>query len=56
MTFSVPIVEIYHKFFIRNPSDIPNYVAYVEPLTWITWAAVFVLVAVAPLFLYVVMR
>ncbi len=56
MTFAQPITRIYHSLFIRNPADQPNYVAYTEPLHFLTWAALGLLIVITPPFLYVAVK
>ena len=56
MTFSSPITKIYHTLFIKNPADKLNLLAYVEPMHWIAWVGLFVLLATVPLILYLTIR
>ena len=37
MTFSEPIQTYYHTLFIKNPSETFNYLAYVEPMSYLSW-------------------
>jgi hypothetical protein len=44
--------QIYHSFFIKNPTGSLNYLAYVEPFYWTTWAFLFFFVMATPPFLF----
>ena len=35
--FALPIVEMHHRFFIKNPEDGFNWTAYFDPLAWEVW-------------------
>ena len=52
MTFASPITQIYHSLFIKNPSETFNYMAYIEPMHWIAWVALLVLIATVPPLLF----
>ena len=36
MTFASPITQIYHTLFIKNPAEKNNFLAYIEPMNWLT--------------------
>ena len=56
MTFASPITQIYHTLFIKNPAEKNNLLAYIEPMNWLTWIGLFVLLATVPPFLYLAIR
>ena len=56
MTFAEPITQIYHSLFIKNPAGTPNYTAYVEPLHWMTWMVVAILIVLTPPLLFMAVR
>ena len=56
MTFATPITQIYHVLFIKNPAETFNYMAYIEPMHWLVWVGLFVLLATLPPFLYLAIR
>ena len=56
MTFASPITQIYHTLFIKNPAEKFNLLAYVEPMHWIAWVGLFLLLATVPLILYLTIR
>ena len=56
MTFASPIFEIYYSLFIKNPADIFNIMAYIEPMHWLAWICMFVLLATVPPLLYLAIR
>ena len=56
MTFATPIFEVYYTLFIKNPADIFNIMAYIEPLHWLVWVGMFVLLATVPPLLYLAVR
>ena len=56
MTFANPITQIYHALFIKNPAETFNIMAYIEPMHWLTWVGVFVLLATMPPLLYLAVR
>ena len=47
ITYSVPIVHLYHSLFIKNPADKPSYTAFLEPLHQFTWLAMIGLILVS---------
>ncbi len=52
MTFSIPLTQIFHSFFIKNPSDFFNFKAYVQPLLYPVWLTLAGFCAVTPPVLY----
>ena len=48
ITFAQPITQIYHSLFIQNPSGTFNYMAYIEPLHYLSWVFVGVFCIVTP--------
>ena len=52
ISFTVPITDIYHSLFIKNPSDAFNYMAYIEPMHWLAWVSLLVLLATVPPILF----
>ena len=56
MTFATPITEIYHSFFVKNPAETFNFLAYIEPMHWLTWVSMLVLLATMPPLLYLAVR
>ena len=56
MTFASAITPYYHTLFIKNPAEKFNFMAYIEPMHWLAWVALFVLLATVPPFLYLAIR
>ena len=56
MTFASPIFDIYYSLFIKNPADILNIMAYIEPMHRLAWISMFVLLATVPPLLYLAVR
>ena len=56
MTFASPIFRVYYSLFIKNPADIFNIMAYIEPMHWLAWIGMFVLLATVPPLLYLAVR
>ena len=56
MTFASSITEVYFTLFIKNPAENFNIMAYVEPMHWLAWVGMFVLLATVPPFLYLAVR
>ena len=56
MTFTNTISESYHSLFIKNPAETFNLMAYIEPMHWLTWIGLFVLLATVPPLLYLAVR
>ena len=52
MTFATPITQIYHSLFIKNPTETFNYMAYIEPMHWLTWVGLLVLITTVPPLLF----
>ena len=56
MTFAVPITEIYHTLFIKNPAEKFNLLAYIEPMHFFAWVGLFVLLSTVPPLLFLAIR
>ena len=56
MTFAVPITEIYHTLFIKNPAEKFNLLAYIEPMHLFAWVGLFVLLSTVPPLLFLAIR
>ena len=56
MTFASPITQIYHALFIKNPAERFNLMAYIEPMHWLAWVGLFIVLATAPPLLYLAIR
>ena len=56
MTFASPITQIHHTLFIKNPAEKINLFAYIEPMNWLAWIGLFVLLATVPPLLYLAIR
>ena len=56
ITFASPIFDTYYSLFIKNPAEIFNTMAYIEPMHWLAWIGMFVLLATVPPLLYLGVR
>ena len=56
ITFASPISDAYSSLFIKNPADIFNIMAYIEPMQWLAWVGMLVLLATVPPLLYLAVR
>ena len=56
ITFTDTISESYHSLFIKNPAETFNLMAYIDPMHWLTWIGLFVLLATVPPLLYLAVR
>jgi ionotropic kainate glutamate receptor 5 len=56
ITFASPISDAYSSLFIKNPADIFNIMAYIEPMQWLAWVGIFVFLATVPPLLYLAVR
>ena len=56
MTFATPITQIYHALFIKNPAETFNYMAYIEPMDWLSWVGIFVMIVTVPPLLFMTAR
>ena len=56
VAFTDTISESYHSLFIKNPAETFNLMAYIEPMHWLTWIGLFVLLATVPPLLYLAAR
>ena len=56
MTFASPVGQIYHSLFIKNPAETFNFLAYIEPMHWLVWVCLFVLIVTLPPLLYLAIR
>ena len=52
--WTIPLVFSHLSIFIKNPTNVYNYTAYLEPLTYLSWAIIVVfLFAIPPVLFYV---
>ena len=56
VAFTDTISESYHSLFIKNPAETFNLMAYIDPMHWLTWIGLFVLLATVPPLLYLAVR
>eukprot|EP00095_Tigriopus_kingsejongensis_P012527 maker-scaffold455_size166772-snap-gene-0.36 protein:Tk12527 transcript:maker-scaffold455_size166772-snap-gene-0.36-mRNA-1 annotation:"hypothetical protein L798_01404" len=49
--FALPIAQFHHRFFVQNPKNSFNWLAYLEPLTLRVWLTIFLLTLILPPFL-----
>ena len=56
ITFAIPLYEVYYALFIKNPNEIFNIMAYIEPMHWLAWVGMLVLLATVPPLLYLAIR
>ena len=56
ITFGSQMFEVYYALFIKNPADNFNIMAYIEPMHWLAWVGVLVLLATVPPLLYLAVR
>ena len=56
ITFASPISDFYSSLFIKNPTEIFNIMAYIEPMQLLAWVGVFVFLATVPPLLYLTVR
>ena len=49
VSFSLPLFKGENGFFIKNPANKYNYTAYLQPMTLLAWAFIFVFALVTPL-------
>ena len=54
--WTIPLVFSYQSIFIKNPTSVYNYTAYLEPMTYLSWAMVAVFLLLMPIPLYYVAR
>ena len=52
VSFPQPIVQIHYQLFIKNPTGTFNYMAYIEPLHYLSWIVIGFFCIVTPLFPY----
>ena len=55
-SFSLPLEYGFQSVFIKNPANVYNYTAYLEPLTYWSWLSIMIFLLVFPILLYVVSR
>lgn len=53
-SWSIPLVFSYQAIFVKNPTGVVNYAAYLEPMTYLAWGMVVVFLIVVPPCLYLV--
>ena len=56
ISFGSPIFDVYYSLYTKNPADIFNFMAYIEPMHWLAWICMFVLLATVPPLLYLAVR
>ena len=56
MTFSTPLTQVYFSLFIKNPADTFNYMAYIEPMHWLSWISILILIFFVPPILFLTTR
>ena len=56
ITFADAIQFEFSSMFIKNPSENYNILAYIEPMHWLVWVGIFVLLATLPPLLYLTVR
>ena len=56
ITFASPLFEVYYALFIKNPAETFNIMAYIEPMQWLAWVGMLVLLATVPPLLYLAVR
>ena len=56
ITFADAIQFEFSSLFIKNPSENYNILAYIEPMHWLVWVGIFVLLATLPPLLYLTVR
>ena len=56
ITFASSFNNGYHSLFIKNPAETFNLMAYIDPMHWLTWIGLFVLLATVPPLLYLAIR
>ena len=56
MTFATPVMEVYWTLFVKNPADVYNYMAYIEPMYPDAWVGMLVFLASTPPILYLTVR
>ena len=56
VSFLVPLDVVSHRLFIKNPSHVYNYTAYLEPLTFWSWVSIGIFLLIAPILLFIMAR
>ena len=56
ITFSTPLTQKYNGLFIKNPAETFNYMAYIEPMHWLSWVGIFILIVILPPLLFMTIR
>ena len=56
ITFANAIQFEFSSMFIKNPAENYNILAYIEPMHWLVWVGMFVLLATVPPLLYLAVR
>ena len=52
VSYSHPVGDVYHTFFIKNPTDTFNMAAYTNTLTGLAWIAIGLFCIICPVFMY----
>ena len=53
-SWAIPLVFSYQAIFIKNPTSVYNYAAYLEPMAYLSWVIIVVFLIFTPPFLYLV--
>ena len=56
VSFTVPLVYSAQNIFIKNPSHIYNFTAYLEPLTCWSWISIMIFLLTSPSLLFAITR
>ena len=54
--FNMAISESHQKIFVSNPEESLNWTAFIEPLTYASWATVIAFLCILPFFLTFVVK
>ena len=55
-SFSLPLEYGFQSVFIKNPANVYNYTAYLEPLTNMSWICILVFLFLLPVLVYAVAK
>ena len=56
VSFSKGLDIVSLNFFIKTPSDVYNYTAYLEPLTFWSWVSIIIFLFISPVLLFTMTR
>ena len=54
--WTIPLVFSYQSIFIKNPTNVYNYTAYLEPLKYLSWGIIFLFLIISPVFIYFIWK